>query len=470
MWRGGIPWLRDCLAALLLAGMASAETMPPEEYQALSRELFRQLIEINTTDEDGSVTEAAEAMARRLQEAGFPDDDVVVLGPDPRKGNLVARLRGNEPRRKPILLLAHLDVVQALRKDWTLDPFTLTEKDGYFYGRGVTDDKDEAAIYVANFIRMKREGYLPERDIILALTADEEGGEHNGVEWLLENHRDLIDAELALNEGGGGALVDGRHLLNSVQLAEKVYQSFELEVTNRGGHSSLPREDNAIYELAAALLRIGEHHFPVRLNEVTRAFFERTAEIEEEEVADAMRALVRDPTDPPAEARLRRFPHYNARMRTTCVATRLEGGHADNALPQRATALVNCRMLPTDDPAEILATLKRLAGDAVGIRPRNAARPSPPSPLTPTVMEAIEWVTAEVWPGVPVIPTMSTGATDGLYLRSSGIPVYGVSGVFIDVDDVRAHGRDERLRVRSFFEAQEFLYRLVMALSGGAPN
>ncbi|GIW52752.1 MAG: peptidase M20 [Gemmatimonadales bacterium] len=439
----------------------------PETYRQLAKDILKELIEIKTTESEGT-TRAAEAVAARLKAAGFPEADVRILGPVPHKGNLVARLRGRNTGKKPILLLAHLDVVEADPADWSLDPFKFTEQDGWFYGRGTTDDKDEAAIWTANLIRWKQEGYVPDRDIILALTADEEGGPHNGVEWLVQNHRDLIDAAFALNEGGGGVIQNGRRLSHNVQASEKVYQSFRLEVTNRGGHSSLPRSDNAIYQLAAALGRIAAYQFPVKLNEVTRAFFERTAAIVSPEEAAAMRGILKDPPDPAAVAKLSAIPAYNSRMRTTCVATMLEGGHAENALPQRAAAVVNCRILPGEPPEEVLATLRRVVADPeVKITPIAEAKPSPPSPLTPEIMGAIEEITQEMWPGVPVIPTMSTGATDALYLRRAGIPVYGVSGVFGDIDDVRAHGRDERIHSTWFYDGLEFGYRLVKRLTGG---
>jgi acetylornithine deacetylase/succinyl-diaminopimelate desuccinylase-like protein len=350
--------------------------------------------------------------------------------------------------------------------DWTLDPFTFIEQDGYYYGRGTTDDKDEAAIHIANLIRMKEEGFQPDRDIIVALTADEEGGTHNGVIWLLENHPDLIDAEYALNEGGGGAMKDGIHVANAVQASEKVYQTFILEITNPGGHSSLPLKDNAIYHLADALVRIRNHDFPVSLNEVTQMFFERSAELEEGELADAMRGVLASPPDPSAIAYFADTPYYNSRLRTTCVATRLDAGHAENALPQRATATVNCRVLPGESIDAVHNTLETVIGnDNISISRAASANPSPPSPLTPEVLGAIEAITEDMWPGVPVLPTMSTGATDGLYLRIAGIPVYGVSGLFGDIDDVRAHGQNERIRIESYFEGQEFLYRLTKSLS-----
>ncbi len=433
--------------------------------QQLARDIFEQLIEINTTDSQGNTTEAAEAMAARLQAAGFPAEDLQVLGPHPRKGNLVARLRG-DGSRAPLLLLAHLDVVEARREDWSVDPFTFLEQDGYFYGRGTTDDKAMAAIFVANLIRYKQEGYVPDRDLIVALTADEEGGGFNGVRWLLNNHRSLIDAAYALNEGGGGGIKDGKRLLHAVQLSEKMYLSFRLEVKNPGGHSSIPVKDNAIYHLAEGLTRLAQFDFPVQLNDGTRVFFERMSEIVTGEVAADMKALLETPPDEAAVVRLSTSARTNALMRTTCVATMLDAGHAHNALPQTASAVVNCRILPGESHEGVQQTLVRvLADDQIAVTPMGTPTPSPPSPLDPEIMEPIERITEAMWPGVPVVPTMLTGATDGLALRNAGIPTYGVSGLFGDVDDIRAHGQDERIGVEAFYEGQTFLYRLVKALS-----
>lgn len=423
-------------------------------------------MEINTTQSSGDTTAASEAMAAHLRAAGFSEEDVRVLGPRPGKGNLVVRYRGRNVDRKPVLLLAHIDVVEADPADWTLDPFTLTEQDGYYYGRGTTDDKDEAAIHIANLIRLRQEGFQPDRDIIVALTADEEGGTDNGVQWLLANHRDLIDAEYALNEGGGGAMKDGRRISNAVQASEKVYQSFQLEVANPGGHSSLPVKENAIYRLADALARLRDFDFPVALNDVTRVYFQRSAAIEQGDLADAMRGVLSDPPDATAVEYLSKTPFYNSRLRTTCVATLLSGGHAENALPQRARATVNCRILPGERIETVQDALKRAVNDdQVTLSRVGEATPSPPSPLTAAVLGPIERITQELWPGVPVLPTMSTGATDGLFLRNAGIPVYGVSGLFGEIDDNRAHGQNERILIRSFFEGQEFLYRLTKALA-----
>jgi acetylornithine deacetylase/succinyl-diaminopimelate desuccinylase-like protein len=455
-------------AALLLVPLCSSAQQgnrSPERWQRLARELFEELIEINTTNSAGDNTAAAEAMRRRLLAAGFAETDVVVVEPEARKGNLVARLRGRDSGQKPILLLAHIDVVEANPEDWTLPPFELIERDGTFYGRGTADDKDEAAIYVANLIRMKEEGYVPDRDIIVALTADEEGGPANGVSWLLENHRELIDAAYVLNEGGGGILDEaGKRVSNTVQAAEKKFQNFTFEVTNPGGHSSRPRPDNAITELAQALVRVGAYHFPVELNDVTRAYLRASIGISEPEVAAAMRRLLEDEKDAGAIAVLTRDTRVNSMLRSTCVATLLEGGHASNALPQRARANVNCRILPNADPDSIRATLERVANvPTLTVTAEGRATNSPPSPLTPEVLGPIERITRTMWPGVPVVPTMSTGATDGLYLRNAGIPVYGVSGLFYG--ETFSHGMNERIPVDSFYEGQEFLYRLVKALT-----
>ena len=441
-----------------------ATTLAP--HQQLMREIYQELVEINTTNSVGDNTRAAEAMAKRLIAAGFPAADVQVLTPAPRKGNLVARLRGTGARR-PLLLLAHLDVVEANREDWSFDPFKLLEQDGYFYGRGTSDDKAMAASFVANMIRYRQEGFVPDRDLILALTADEEGGGHNGVAWLLKEHRGLIDADLAINEGGGGALQNGRRVANSIQASEKIFQTYRLEVTNRGGHSSLPVKDNAIWHLAGGLSRLADYDFPVSLDEVNRQFFERTSAQINGPLADDFRAVANGNRDAAVVARVAAVgPVFSARLRTTCVPTRLEGGHADNALPQLARAVVNCRVLPNQTEEEVRQLLVRaLADDAIKVTPVNRFFPSPASPLTPEIMGAVQRVTQEMWPGVPVVPMMSTGATDSRYLRAAGISAYGTSGMFGDVNDVRAHGRDERMLVRSLYEGQEYLYRLVKVLS-----
>jgi acetylornithine deacetylase/succinyl-diaminopimelate desuccinylase-like protein len=460
-----LPVVLPLALVLALARDGRAEvTSPPADMQ-LARAIFQELIEINTSDSSGDCTKAARAMAARLEGAGLPKADVQVLGPDPRKGNLVARLRGSGKRR-PLLLLAHLDVVEARRDDWSFDPFVFREQGGYFYGRGTSDDKAMAAIFVTNLIRYLREGLRPERDLVLALTADEEGGRFNGVDWLLKTHRELVDAEFGLNEGGGGMIENGRRVANTIQASEKVYQSFRLEVRNPGGHSSLPVPDNAIVRLAEGLVRLSHYQFPARLNDVTRLFFERSAATVPEPEASDRRAAAKVPPDPAAIERLSAQPSLNARLRTTCVPTLLEGGHAENALPQLARATVNCRILPDEQPEDVRAAIVAALADAqIAVTAVAPAKPSPPSPPTAEILGPVERITSAMWPGVPVIPTMSTGATDSLYFRAAGIPMYGVDGLFEDVSDVRAHGRDERESVRSFYEGQEFLYRLVKALA-----
>jgi acetylornithine deacetylase/succinyl-diaminopimelate desuccinylase-like protein len=456
-------WL---LVAFVFVPLTAVAEGTPSPQQQLARSIYEGLININTTHSTGSTTKAAAAVAERLQAAGFSAADIHQLGPTPTKGGLVARLRSAHPTKKPLLLLAHLDVVEAKREDWSVDPFKLLERDGFFYGRGTLDDKAMAAIFVANLIQMKRDGVKTDRDIILVLTADEEGGPDNGVDWLLKHHRDLVDADLVINEGGGGRMRDGKYLLNGVQASEKTYTNFLLEVKNKGGHSSLPTKDNAIYRLADGLVRLQAFEFPVELNDVTRAYFERSAAIEGGQIGADMRALLQDPPDPEAVKRLSDIPAYNALLRTTCVATRLDGGHADNALPQTARANINCRILPGHGSDEVQRTLRQvLADDQISITETEAVVAAPASALDPELMQAVEQVTAAMWPGVPVVPTMSSGASDSRYFRNAGIRAYGVSGIFVDMDDIRAHGKDERLGVKQFYEGQAFLDRLVRALS-----
>lgn len=447
-----------------IAALQLTAATPPRQ---LARDIFEQLVNINTADSAANVTAAVDAVAKRFRDAGFPDADMHIGGDDPHFQNLVVRYRGSGAR-KPILLLAHLDVVEALRSDWSLDPFHFTERDGYFYGRGTVDDKAEAACWIANLISYKQAGYEPDRDIIVALTSGEESSKHDGVDWLVANHRDWIDADLALNEGADGMMRNGKRVANYVQASEKVYYSVEVKATNPGGHSSVPRKDNAIYELAAALLKICNYAFPVELSGVTRLYFERMGQVSNGPLAPAMREIAKDPSDAHAIETLSADPHENAMMRTTCVATRLSGGHADNALPQTATALVNCRFLPEDKPEQVLETLNTVVDDPkLQVAAINTPRIGTPSPLTPEFMQALEQTTGSIWPGVPVVPIMGTGATDGRALREIGIPCYGLSGFFLDADDNREHGRDERMPVQSFFDGQRFLFELVQKLAGG---
>jgi acetylornithine deacetylase/succinyl-diaminopimelate desuccinylase-like protein len=460
-------WLAVVFAAF--ASVCGAQPTTPEP--KLAYDIFKELVEINTVTATGDTARAAEAMAARLLQAGFDPKDVHVLKPAPKKGNLVARLRGTGAR-KPIMLLAHLDVVEALASDWTTDPFNLVEKDGYFYGRGTGDDKYMAAAFVANLIRYKKEGYRPERDIIVVLETDEETLDRDGVgiTWLLKNHRDLIDSEFALNEGAGVGLSKGKGIRIGLQTSEKVFMNYRLEVRNPGGHSSQPVPENAIYRLAEGLARLAKHEFPVQLNETTRIFFERAAAFENrEEIASDMRLIARASPDPAAAARLSKLAGFNAQLRTTCVATLLEGGHAMNALPQTARATVNCRVLP-GEPLEAVqaAIVKAVADDKVSVTPHWNATLSPPSPLNRELMQTIERVAADFWPGAPIIPTMLAGGTSGAHLRNAGIPTYGHSGLSGEVSEPgRAHGKDERILVKSFYVGNEYLYRLVKALAGG---
>ena len=465
-----------CALCVLLATPSFAQV--DKANRQVARDIFKELIEIDTTDSVGNVTSAAEAMAKRLRDAGYPDNDVQVLGPNDRKLNMVARLRGTGAR-KPILLIGHLDVVEARREDWTTDPFQFVEKDGYFYGRGTQDMKSDDAILIMAMIRFKQEGYKPDRDIILALTADEEGGKSNGVDWLLKNHRELIEAEFVLNPDGGGIdTLNGKPVIMSMDGSEKLYADFQLEATNPGGHSSLPKPDNAIYHLADALVRLQHYQFPFELNDVTRSFFAQTSKVQTGQVAADMNAILKDPPDQAALDRLSQDPMLNSTMRTTCVATRLDAGHANNALPQRATANVNCRIFPGHSKEDIRLQLIKLINDPkVTVRyvgddyqlsdkaPSEGALA--PVPLRPDVMTPLQKITSEMWPGTPVVPTMSTGASDGKYTNAAGMPTYGVSGVAIDTDDVRAHGKDERLRVDSYYRGVDFYYRYLKAVTSG---
>jgi len=468
---------RTCLAAALaLVSIAAPVTAQQTRTDSLARSLFKELIEINTGLSEGSTLAAAQAMAARLKAAGFPDSDVVVLENAPRRGNLVARLRGRDTGKKPILLLSHIDVVEAKPEDWTLPPFQFIEQDGTFYGRGVADNKDESAIHLAIIMRMREEGYVPDRDIIVALTTEEESTGANGVDFLLTKHHDLIDAEFAFNEGGGGRIRGGpdndtTRVSHDVQASEKKYVDFRFEVTNPGGHSSVPRNDNAITRLATALTKITPTIMPVQLNEVTRTYFSRLADVvaaDEPQMAAAMRAIVANPNDARAIETLTKDPRYNSQLRTSCVATMLDAGHAPNALPQRARANVNCRILPDETMEQVVARLQAVIGDTgVHISTDREPRNSPPSPLTPALMGEVERITSEMWPGVPVIPTMSTGATDGLYLRNAGIPTYGVSGLFYG--NTNSHGMNEHIPVKAFYEGLEFMYRLVRSVTSPKP-
>jgi acetylornithine deacetylase/succinyl-diaminopimelate desuccinylase-like protein len=458
--------LRFLIVSTLVVAAASGQTMPPEPERQLAQDIYKELVEIKSGYTTGATTPVAEAVAARLKAAGFSASDMFVGGAIPAKANLVVRYRGNG-QRKPILLLAHTDVVEAKREDWSMDPFQFIERDGYFYGRGTADDKAQGAVWIANLIRYKREGFQPDRDIVVALTADEEGGgPYNGVQWLLKNKRGLIDAEFALNEGGWGEMAGGKKISNDLQVSEKYVINFRWEVRNKGGHSSLPVPDNAIYHLAGALDRLSKFGFPLKTNDVTRAYFEAMSKIETGPVKNDLAAVAvgaAEAMQRVAEA----SPAWNATLRTTCVATQLEGGHARNALPQLAAANVNCRVLPEDSVEYVQNALAGvIADDKVQVTIAGEVSKGPASPMREDVFRAVSRITDTLWPGVPTVPIMVMGATDGLYLRAAGIPTYGVQGFFMDRDDIRFHGRDERMGVTAFFEGQTFLYQLVKALSG----
>ena len=468
------------MSALFIQASWSAATQSDAVTRAMAHDIFKQLIEINTTDSIGSTTEAAQAMAQRLLDAGFAKADVVVLGPNDRKGNMVARYRGKPGSKlRPLLIIGHLDVVEARRDDWTTDPFKFVEQDGYYYGRGTQDMKEDDAILVTDFIRMRKEGFVPERDIILTLTADEEGGKSNGVDWLLRNHRDLIDAEFVLNPDSGGVSMDhGKPLAVEFEATEKLYADFQVLATNPGGHSSLPKPDNAIYHVADALGVLEKSPFPFELNAVTREYFGQMAKIETGQNADDLRAILANPPDPAAIERLSKDARYNSTMRTTCVATMLSGGHAPNALPQSAEANVNCRIFPGHSQEEIRLQLVQLFNDPkLSVRYRSDARELSdhgsdrkamvPPPLRTDVMTSLRKVAAKLWPGAPVIPNMQTGSSDSIYTMSAGIPSYGISGIAVDRDDIRAHGKDERVKADSYYTAVEFYYLFLESLTRG---
>jgi len=466
--------------ALLLTSNLHAQS--DDSTKQLAHDMFKQLIEINTTDSVGNVTTAAEAMAQRFRDAGFPETDLFIGGPSDRKKNLVVRFHGSG-QHKPVLLLGHLDVVEARREDWTTDPFQFVEKDGFFYGRGTQDMKQEDAIMVATLIHFKKQGFVPDRDLILALTADEEGGKSNGVDWLLKNHRDLVNAEFVINTDDITLWTkDGKPEVMEIDASEKIYSDYQFVVTDSGGHSSLPKPQNPIYELSAALVRLQSYKFPVELSDVTRTYYERMSQGQISQRATDMKAILKNRADRAAETRLSQNIDDNAMLRTTCVATRVEAGHANNALPQRAAAIVNCRILPGHTKQEVRDTLVRLVADpAVAIHyigndgvasDKVPATPVfTPHPLRRDVLSAVEKITNQMWPGIPVIPTMARGASDGIFTSAAGMPTYVVAGVAVDRNDDREHGRDERVGVKTFYDGLEFWDRFLITLtSSGSHN
>ncbi len=470
------------LAACLISAASAQDTLPTAsaEDRALAREIFKQLIEINTTDTPmGNVTTATAAMRQRFLDAGFPAEDVHLLGPDPRKQNLVVRLRASAPSgEKPVLFLCHMDVVEALRSDWHTNPFEFVEKDGYVYGRGSQDMKDSDAALVATLLRLHREGYKPRRDLILALTADEEGGRFNGAQWLVQQHRELVDAAFVINPDAGGIELDhGRAVVADVEATEKIYSDFQVTALNPGGHSSRPRPDNAIYELTSALDKLAAHTFPFELNDVTRTYFKNLAGQETGQTMADIRAILATPPDLASAARLSADPSFNSNFRTTCVATRLAAGHANNALAQTAQANVNCRIFPGHSPEEIRQQLIAIFGDPkLSVKyvsdsyevtytapERKAMVPPPP---IPEVFGPLTRLTQTIWPGVPVTPVMENGASDSIYFAQAGIPCYGYSAIALERDDERAHGQDERLPMDSYWKSLDFFYSFLKALGG----
>lgn len=455
-------------AGLMLGGAQRAIAAPADSSEQAFRALYKQLVEINTTRSVGSCTAAASAMRERLLAAGLPAADTRILAPAerPQDGALIAMLRGRDANLKPLLLLAHIDVVEAKRADWKRDPFTLVEEDGWFYARGVSDDKAMAAVFTDNLVRYRREGYVPRRSIKLALTCGEETPEiFNSVDWLLRNHPQALDAAFALNEGAGGELDgNGKPVALQVLAGEKVYQDFTLSLSDDGGHSSRPKKDNPITRLSAALVRLGSYRFPIAVNAATRGYFTAQAKLVAPDVAADMRAVLADPADEQAAQRLWDInPSWDGMLRTTCVATMINGGHAPNALPQQVSANVNCRILPGVAVASVQATLAEVLADpAIALTPvGELGTASTPPQLTAAILDPIRAVAADIWPGVAIVPTMTTGATDGRYLNTAGIPTYGVSGMFHDAEGSHAHGLDERIRVKSLLDGRRFLYALV---------
>jgi acetylornithine deacetylase/succinyl-diaminopimelate desuccinylase-like protein len=466
------------LASLLAATSAHAQSAVtsslPAEYQRLARDVMAEAVNTNTAASVGSTTALANKLRTRLLAEGYAPADIHIVGSDPKNRNLIVRLRGRPSGRKPILLAAHLDVVEANRADWTYDPFKLRIENGFFLGRGAEDDKSGVTTLITNLIRWKREKWTPDRDVIAFFSADEESDATKGVQWILANARNLVDAEFCLNTDGGGVeLANGKPRSFSVDASEKVYVTYRLEARNPGGHSSRPRPDNAIYQLAHALTRLESHTFPAKLSEITRAQLERSAPLQRADTAADMRLIAKGFTNgspdgqaQAAMARLSREPSFNGLFRTTCVATMLDGGHAENALPQRARATVNCRVLPNESAAAVEQTIKRLVGDSIAVTVIYKAVTSDPSPLRADLMSLLERLSSRYFPGAPVIPSMSIGATDGLFLRNAGIPTYSLSAVAEVDGEANAHGLNEKVRVKSIYDAVAFWNDMVRGLAG----
>lgn len=457
------------MGLVLLTQTMRAETLSP--FQQMGRDIYQELVDTDTSHSNGDTTKAAELVARRFRAEGFPEEDIHVIGPEARNKNLVVRYRGTGAK-SPVVLIAHLDVVEAKKEDWSFEPFHLTEKDGFFYGRGTSDDKDGDTMLAMALLRLHQEKFQPDRDLILALTAGEEGGVYNGVDWLLTNHPELVNGTMCLNaDAGGPQKRKGAFLLYGMQAAEKTYQSYRLEVKGPGGHSSRPTPDNPIYQLARGLVRLSNFQFPLQLNEITRDYFAKMAELETGQTATDMKGILQTPPSAEALKNLSAIPVYNALLRTTAVATMLEGGHAENALPQTARAIVNCRLLPGETPEHVLQILNEvLADDRISVTPTEPATPTPASPLNPEIVNAIQEAKQKLWPRLPFLSEMETGASDGVYFRKRGIPTYGISGCAVDLEDNRAHGKDERVAVVDFYNGLEFEYQLIRAIASPRAN
>ena len=455
------------MATTALGVSAAVAAVPPPADQTFAHDLLSELISINTVHDQGTLR-AAQALKAHFLAAGFAETDLtlVVIPEHPNQAQLVVRLRGKSQRLKPVLWIGHLDVVEAKPEDWTVPPFKLTEKDGWWYGRGTQDMKGDDVAVASALIRLKHEGFSPSRDLIAAFTSDEEAGDGSGVEWLIKNRRDLIDAALVINpDAGGGAFKDGVRQAYGIQTSEKVYVTFQAEVTNRGGHSSIPEPDNAIYRLAEGLGRIAKYHFPVETTPTTRGMFAVNATQETGQAAADMQAMAKLPADLAAAERLSKTPRLASRLRTTCVATQISGGHAENALPQRARASIQCRMIPLDTETQVKAKLEEVLADPeIKLTVISPSAPAPDSAPDPILFKLFGKVVADSWPGVTIMPHMDLGASDSIYTRAAGIPSYGLSTTWTDAEDNRAHGRDERIRGDRFYEGVEFSYRLMKAL------
>lgn len=467
MRSGKTPAILAGLLAFAASPLTAAAAVLPADEVAF-RALYKQLVEINTTLSVGSCTQAAEAMRARLFAAGLPNADVQILSPPkrPKDGDLIAVLRGSDPKAKPMLLLAHIDVVEARREDWTRDPFKLVEENGWFYARGASDDKAMAAVFTDNLIRYRQEGFKPRRDIKLALTCGEETPDtFNGVHWLLQTRPETLSAAFALNEGAGGELdAGGKPVALQIQAGEKIYQDFQLEADDVGGHSSRPTHSNPIVRLSSGLEKIGAYNFPIQLNDTTRAYFKSETELQMPQIGADMRAILASPPDDGAAQRLWAInPGWNGVMRTTCVPTQIAGGHAPNALPQHVQANVNCRILPNTPVEEVRKQLAQvMRDDKISIKPvGEIGSPTMPPPLSVQIMAPVRNVADRIWPGVAIVPSMSTGATDGRFLNAAGIPTYGLSGMFHDAEGSHAHGLNERIRVKSLMDGRRFLYEIV---------